>query len=131
MSQGELEVVRAAFARWEKGDVDGMLEFAAEDVEWLPSVWSGAGLSYHGHEGVRKWASQFAGPERRIEVAGKEFRQGSSGIAVIGEVTEFRGEAPAATIAVGWVVELEAGKVVRAEGFSDPNRALRVAGVWD
>jgi hypothetical protein len=52
-------------------------------------------------------------------------------VVVIGEVTEVRGELPPINVTVGWLFEVVDGKVSRGEGFSDPARALRVAGVWE
>ncbi len=119
------------FGAWVRGDIDAMLEYVAEDVEWSPSVWSGAGHQHAGHAGVRMWASQFAAPEQRIVVRAKDYRRGPTAVAVIGEVTEIRNDLPESPITVGWVFEVAGGKVKSGEGFSDPERALRVAGVWD
>jgi ketosteroid isomerase-like protein len=119
------------FESWERGDVDAMLEHVAEDVEWNPSVWSGAGQHYTGHAGVRRWASQFAPPGRRLTVRATQYRQGPTAVAVIGEVTEIRDDVSASSVDVGWVFEVAEGKVTRGEGFSDPSRALRLAGVWE
>jgi ketosteroid isomerase-like protein len=131
VSREDIEVVRAMFGAWEKGDVEAMLEHVAEDADWSPSVWSGAGLTFHGHDGVREWAAQFEDPERRIEVRASEYRDGPAGVAVIAHVTEFRGESRGTAVAVGWVFEVAAGKVRRGEGFSDPEHALRIAGIWE
>ena len=119
------------FGAWEKGDVDAMLEHVAEDVDWRPSVWSGAGLSFHGHDGVREWAGQFEGPDRRIGVRADQYRDGPAGVAVIAEVTEYRAGSAAPTVTVGWVFEVGEGIVRRGEGFSDPEHALRIAGIWE
>jgi ketosteroid isomerase-like protein len=119
------------FRAWEQGDIEAMLEFVAEDGTWHPSVWSGAGLSYHGHAGIREWAEQFSGPGQRIQVRAKEYRTSSSAVAVVGEVTEFRDDVQGSRMTVGWVFEIEEGKIIRGEGFSDPAHALRIAGIWD
>ena len=119
------------FGAWEKGDVEAMLDHVSEDAHWSPSVWSGAGLTFHGHEGVREWAAQFEGPERRIAVRASEYRDGPAAVAVIAEVTEIRGSSRAPAVTVGWMFEVAGGKVVRGEGFSDPERALRMAGIWE
>jgi ketosteroid isomerase-like protein len=131
VSQDEVEVVRAMFGAWETGDVDAMLDHVAAEVDWSPSLWSGAGVSFHGHDGVREWAAQFEGPERRIEVRASEYRDGPAGVVVIADVTEFRGASRGPAVTVGWVFEVAGGKVRRGEGFSDPEHALRIAGIWE
>jgi ketosteroid isomerase-like protein len=113
------------------GDVDGVLAHASEDVQWHPSIWSSSGATYHGHDGLREWIGQFAHPHRRIQVRPKEFRQGPSAVAVVGEVAEYSGEMRTVTVSLGWVFEVADGKVTRGEGFSDPIHALRIAGIWD
>jgi ketosteroid isomerase-like protein len=75
----DVEVVRAMFAAWMDGRVDGMLEHIDEEVMWHPSIWSSGGVSYHGHAGVREWASQFDNPHRRIKVEPTRFEQGPAG----------------------------------------------------
>ena len=50
---------------------------------------------------------------------------------MITQVTEVHGGSRGATVAVGWTFEVAGGKVRRGEGFSDPERALRVAGIWE
>jgi ketosteroid isomerase-like protein len=119
------------FAAWLDGDVEGMLACVSDDVMWHPSIWSSGGVSYHGHAGVREWASQFDEPHRQIKVEPAQFRQGPTGVAVTAQVTEYRGREPTTTVAVGWAFEVAGGKIVRGEGFSDPAHALRIAGIWD
>lgn len=118
------------FSAWEEGDLERSLAYVSADAEWLPSVWSGGG-SFHGHDGVRRWAARLAGSDRRVEVRALEYRDGPSGVAVIGEVRRVSGAGePGAPITLGWVFEVEDGLVVRGEGFTDPGHALRLAGVW-
>jgi ketosteroid isomerase-like protein len=131
VSGQDIEVVRAMFAAWVNGDVDGMLEHVADDVIWHPSIWSSGGVSYHGRAGVREWAAQFGQPGRGIEIRPTEFREGPAAVAVIGDVREYRGHLRSASVTVGWVFEAAGGKVVRGEGFSEPVHAPRIAGIWD
>jgi ketosteroid isomerase-like protein len=131
VSGEDVDVVRRMFAAWLEGDVKAMLACIDEDVMWHPSIWSSGGVSYHGHAGVREWASQFRRPDRRIKLEPLEFRQGPAGVAVTGRVTEYRGREPTTTVSVGWAFELAGGRIVRGEGFSDPVHALRIAGIWD
>jgi hypothetical protein len=95
-----------------------------------PFFGAAAEMSYHGRAGVREWAAQFAQPGRGIEVRPTEFRQGPAAIAVIGDVTEYRGHLRSASVTMGWVFEVAGGKVVRGEGFSEPVHALRIR-IWD
>ena len=126
-----VEVVREMFTAWVDGDVDGVLEHVSEDVQWHPSIWSSAGATYHGHEGIREWMGQFVQPDRRIVIKPREFREGPSAVAVVGEVAEYAGDMRTVTVSLGWVFEIAGGKVTRGEGFSDPIHALRIAGIWD
>lgn len=130
VAEQDVEVVRAMFAAWERGDIEGMLEWVAPEVDWHPSVWSG-GMSYHGHAGVRDWAAQLAGPERAVSIRAREIRAGPAGVVVIGEAVELGGEGRGVGRSLGWLFEVENEKVTRGEGFSDPDRARRLAGLWD
>lgn len=115
---------------WEVGDFELFLSHIAPDAEWMPSVWSGGG-TYHGHEGLRRWAKRLTRPDRSVEFHALEYRDGPAGVAVIGEIKRLRaGREYASPLKLGWVFEVEDGRVIRGEGFSEPDRALRLAGLW-
>ena len=67
MSQENVDVVRAAWEAWGRGDMDAVFETYDSAIVWDQSRYGTAELSgvYHGHDGVREffraWLSAFDG----------------------------------------------------------------------
>ena len=60
MSEAHVELVRAVWEAWERGDTDAVLSFIDPDVEWLTAIERGlgrAGNVFHGYEGMREFWS--------------------------------------------------------------------------
>ena len=55
MSQENVELVAAAFAALNRGDIDAFLEMVHPEVEFGSLLFEMEGQSYRGHEGVRGW----------------------------------------------------------------------------
>jgi uncharacterized protein len=125
-----LDVVRAGFAAYNAGDVDGLLAVCAPDVELVPLPSLLTGEPFRGHEGVREyldaisddWSQRAVELDRLIEAGDEVVLRGrfqargrSSGVEL---------DAPAA-----WVVTLRDGKVVRLRAYTDPEDALQAVGL--
>jgi ketosteroid isomerase-like protein len=56
VSQENVEIVRSAYAAWNRGDLDSVLAHLDADVEWEenPDVYPGLDRVYRGHAGFRK-----------------------------------------------------------------------------
>ncbi len=64
MSQENVEVVRAAWKAWERGDMDALFDTYDSAIVWDQSHYGTAELSgvYHGHDGVREFFRAWLGP---------------------------------------------------------------------
>lgn len=130
MSSEDVEIVRRSVAAYGSGDIEAALAPYDPDVVFDPSASRPEGGVYHGPqgvlEGVQAWIERWE--EYRFEVdeiidAGdrvlmiiREFgRTAESGI----EITQY----------TFWVQTMRNGKIVRAELFTDRNRALKAAGL--
>jgi ketosteroid isomerase-like protein len=135
MSQENVEVVRAAYACWQEGDYDALLDFflrtSAHDVE-LHSRFGGlAGEPYRGHDGVRAWLADIqenferfepwlddardAGDDRVVALGGISFRARESGV----DMDE----------RMGWVQEFRDGLLRRMLFYGSHREALEAAGL--
>lgn len=62
MSEENVEVVRQGYAAWNKGNMDAMLALLDPDVEFMTSgTFLGLDPVYYGHDGFRKFWSDFPG----------------------------------------------------------------------
>ena len=134
MSQANVELVRATWEAWERGDTDGVLSFVDPEVEWLTAIDRGlgrAGSVYHGHEGMRElwnlWRSEFddfsiqadeirdLGDERILSLAHWQFRGRASGIMVESQLA--------------LLMTIRDGKIVRSEDYLSHEEALKAVGL--
>jgi uncharacterized protein len=70
MSEQDVEIARAGFEAWNRGDYEAWIGAFAEEAEFFPIRSQLEGHAYHGHEGLRRFiAEMFAEWERvRFEV---------------------------------------------------------------
>jgi ketosteroid isomerase-like protein len=133
VSRDNVEVVREMLERYSADDVDGFLAYWEPDAEWTGFVFErleGKPRAYRGHAGLRHFHadSHEAFAEQRIEVT--EFRDVGSAVLALGE---FRAEGVASGAAIarqmGWLFELQDGKIVRGRDYLDQQEALEAAGL--
>jgi ketosteroid isomerase-like protein len=129
MSQENVEVVRRTWDAFTSGDLKTALSFFDPDVEWdgtnLPDGQIGRGREAI-MEHLRRWAAQWdqwtVEVERIVDAQGdrvvvfqREKGRSASGL----NMDELHAE----------VYDVRGGKIVRRQGFSDPNDALKAAGL--
>ncbi len=127
--------VREAFALWQAGDYDRLLEFllanSSPDVEVHSLLGLVGGEPYQGHDGIRTWVTDIqenferfapwhdalheAEPDRVVATGGIGFRSRESGVEM---------EVP-----WGWVFEFGDGQLRRLLFYGSPAEALEAAGL--
>jgi ketosteroid isomerase-like protein len=132
VSEENVEIVRATWEAWERGDIEATLSFIDPDVEWITAVERGlAGGVYHGHKGMREnwnlWRTEFddfsiqaneirdLGDERVLTLAHIQFRGQASGIMVESQLA--------------LLMTMRDGKIVRSEDYLSHAEALKAVGL--
>jgi ketosteroid isomerase-like protein len=131
MSQENVDTVRRSLDAYAARDVESMLSFVDPNGELYSAIIGGAeGRVYRGHAGFRSWfaETQVAFEELRTELT--EFRDLGDRVLGFGRVRA-RGRESGVELdsATGWLFTLRDGKIVRAEGYLDPAKALEAAGL--
>ena len=64
MSQENVEIVRAAWEAWDRGDMDALFGFYDPAIVWDQTSYDTGELSgcYHGHDGVRQFFREWLAP---------------------------------------------------------------------
>jgi ketosteroid isomerase-like protein len=132
MSQENVEVIREAFRRWNRRDIDYWIEHADSEVE----VWSKyaaldeGGEPYRGHAGMREWRAEIDRNFEFHEVRADDFRSVGDQVVVLGSV-RFRGNASGSELQYpfGWVCEMRDGRLSRMTFHSSHAEALQAAGL--
>ena len=132
MAQDNVEIVRASWEAWRRGDMAALFEFYDPEVEWdmRHSYVPGMGI-YHGHDGIREffreWRAFFAEhsaePEQYVAADDDvmvRVRQGGRG----------RSSTVYVEMPVYWAVyRLRDGRAVRVEIYRDEAEALAAIGL--
>jgi ketosteroid isomerase-like protein len=132
MSKKNVEVIREAFERWNRGDIDYWIQHAQPQVE----IWSKyaaleeSGGPYRGHEGMREWRAEIDRNFELHEVLAEDVRDVDGKVLVLGAV-RFRGKASGAEMQhpFGWVCEMRGGALLRMFFYSSYAEALEAVGL--
>jgi len=129
MSQENVEVVRAAFAAWNAGDMDALRELHDPDVIARPvEGWPEPG-PYMGREAVMRWFEQLR------ETWDADALELISDFIDVGDRVAVRwiwhgaGHGPEANVEATSVLTVRKGKVIGVEQFWERADALEVAGL--
>ena len=135
MSQDDEQVVRRAYALWNKSDYDSLLELlldnTAPDVELHSRFGALGGEPYRGHDGVRAWLAEVQDTFERFEPWLEDARPAGDGrIVVLGGIS-FRARESGLDMdePMGWIHEFRDGLLRRMLFFGSHAEALEAAGL--
>jgi len=132
MSQENVELVSRAMMAWQSGAVGEMDELVSPDAEWRPTPLSGASREvYIGPAGVRDWGSEMISRHAEVRNEIEEIRDLGDRVLVLGRVVERLEGRTRLDSQLAWLFELRDGRIVRGQGFANPEDAYRVAGLRD
>jgi len=132
--QGDVEIIREAFERWNRRDIDYWIRHAQPQVE----VWSKyaaldqGGGAYRGHAGMREWRAEIDRNFEFHEVLADDVRDVGGKVLVLGSV-RFRGKASGSEMQYpfGWVCEMQDGSLLRMFFYSSHAEALQAVGLHE
>jgi ketosteroid isomerase-like protein len=131
MSEENVELVRRALEAFPRGDMEEMLSFMDPEGEFHSAIVGGAeGNVYRGHEGFRRWYADSFESFEELRNEWTEFRDPGNRVLALGRV-HARGRESGVEIdsPMGWVFTVRGGKLLKGEGFLDPEEALEAAGL--
>ncbi len=129
MSQENVEIVRSIFRGWAEGEVDGMLPFFREDIEYRPMEERGA---VHGHDALRRYFNRWMEPWDEFQVGPTEFEQSGDSVFNGVEMKARGRRSGVETRMEYWQVwRFRDGKVTRWEEYQDRAEAREAVGLTE
>jgi ketosteroid isomerase-like protein len=130
MSEENVEIVRAVYDAYNRGDFDAVFERFHEDIEWSDPPGHPGGGTRHGHEGVRESLSKWVGTWDDYHYELRELIDLGDHV-LAGGWQGGRGKGSGVEVSEGVfsLYTLRAGKVVRQRMFRDRGQALEAAGL--
>jgi uncharacterized protein len=134
MSESEnVQVVKDAYAAFQRGDVQGVLALVDENVDWHAIKGAEGAAPHagrrHGRTAVAEFFSQLAGSMEFSKFEPREFVAQGDQVAVIGEYSATV-KTTGHSLASDWVMvfTLRDGKVVRFREWTDSAQLVRAYG---
>jgi ketosteroid isomerase-like protein len=139
MSVGQEEIVRGSDAdlitrmlhEWNEGDVDALVRVFDPEVEVRPALSTFlASMVYRGHEGVRTWYAETNEPWAQLQADAERFIEaGDRTIVIVALHARVPGGEIEVAARIAHVVTVRDGKVVRLDGYDEPDKALAAVGL--
>ncbi len=132
MSEENVRLVATGVKAMNEGDIDGFIAVGDPECElesYLAGLSEGA-VSYHGHEGFRRYARDMAETCEYFSVEVDEYRETGDTVAVLGQLRA-RGRTSGIEVerALAWVMTVANVKLTRVRVFTDTRKALEAAGL--
>jgi ketosteroid isomerase-like protein len=123
-------LLREAFLRASRGDVDALLEVLCEDVEWTEQLLPEATKVYRGHDGVRQWFADVtqAFAWGTFELVALE-ESGDDAVSEVAVNTTGVSSGVEVGVTVFHVIRFRDGKIATITALLDRDEARRAAGL--
>jgi ketosteroid isomerase-like protein len=127
----DAELITRMLREWNRGDVDALLELFDAEVEVRPALSTFlASTVYRGHEGIRAWYAETNEPWAELQAEPERFIDAGERAVVI---IALHARVPGGRVDVGariaHVVTIRDGKIVRLDGYDEPDNALAAVGL--
>jgi ketosteroid isomerase-like protein len=130
MSQENVELFHRGMDAFLRHDIEPLLEMSHPQIEWYP--WSAqveGDVSYHGHEGVRRWWANLNATFEGFETSIDEVRDEGDVVLALGHLrARFRSGITLDT-ETGWVFRFRDGLAVWGRAYQSHGEALEAAGL--
>jgi hypothetical protein len=127
MSQGNVDLVRDQYARWNAREFDAWIEAFDPEVEYMSSVvasMDGGGV-YRGHEGVRQFVREYFEGWEQFRLQPNEYIDAGPHVAVVLRATaQGRGSGIEIDREIAHVWTFRDGRAVRHQSFTSRAEAL-------
>jgi uncharacterized protein (TIGR02246 family) len=134
VSKENLELVQSAFEAWNRGDLEGFAEHAAEDVAWVEVTGRPDALASErrGRAQMREGLGALFDAFESYHLDLRELHDlGDRVVAIVREVARGRASGVEIDGRWGYVISVRDGEMVRIEAYRDPDLALEATGLGE
>ena len=126
VADADVELITRMLRTWNSGEVDALLEVFDPAVEVRPALRTClASMVYRGHDGVRAWFEETNEPWAELQAEPERFIDaGERTVVVVALHARVPGGRVDVTAEIAHVVTIRDGRIVRLDGYDDPDAAL-------
>ena len=126
-----MDIVRRAFAAFERRDADALVAVCSPDIVFEPVTarLAADGVPYRGHEGMRQYLVDVARVWQELRPAPDDYREGAGGIVVATGRVYAWGIGRVIDSPAGWLWRVHDGRIAYGRIFGSASAALEAAGL--
>jgi ketosteroid isomerase-like protein len=130
ISQASTEVVRQAFAAWNRGDIEGYIAHLCFDVEAVPMGAALEGKVWRGHDEIRAWAQTHPEVWETLLIWAEEFEQVDEELLLVSGHWDAVGRSGVEMSAPAtWVFGFRDGRIGYWQAYTSRAAALEAVGL--
>jgi ketosteroid isomerase-like protein len=132
LSQENVEIVQRMQGAFNQRDLVQFFDTLDPNVEWIPIMAVLEGRSYHGHDGVRQWLEELGRDWEVFETYSLANHDLGDRVLSLG-FWRARGRSSGVELEhqqASWIIDLETGKIVRLQTFTDRDEAFEAVRLW-
>jgi hypothetical protein len=131
MSQENVELVRRLYGAWNRGDMVALADVFDPEVEVRPALSAFlASTIYRGHEGIAAWYAETNEPWAALRAEpNRVLDAGERTVVLIGLRARVPGGQVDVDAEIAHVLTIRDGRIVRLDGYEEPEAALAAAGL--
>jgi ketosteroid isomerase-like protein len=130
----DIDAIRSAYAAWNRGDVNGLLEAMGDEVEVVPVLGDVVSADrFCGHEGVRHWYETVHSTLENFRAEVEDVIEIGGGRYLVKLRFSGHGKASGAPVALdaAHILTVQGGKAVRLVGYLSWEEAAAAAGITE
>jgi ketosteroid isomerase-like protein len=129
--EGNVDIVRRAFAAFEERDADALVAVCSQDIVFEPVTarLAAGGKPYRGHDGMRQYLADVARVWQELRPAPDDYREGADGIVVATGRVYAWGVGRVIDSPAGWLWRIRDGRIAYGRIFGTASAALEAAGM--
>jgi len=130
----DIDAIRSAYSAWNRGDVNGLLEGMADEVEVVPVLGDVVSADrFRGHEGVRHWYETVHSTLENFRAEIKDVIEIGDGRYLVKLHFSGHGQASGAPVALdaAHILTVQGGKAVRLVGYQSWKEGAAAAGITE
>jgi ketosteroid isomerase-like protein len=133
MSEEDVQLVRRLYGAWNRGDTAALRDVFDPQAEVRPALSAFlASTIYRGHEGVEAWFAETNEPWAALHAEPlRVLDAGERTVVTIGLSARVPGGHVDVDSEIAHVLTIREGRIVRLDGYEDPQAALAAVGLGD
>jgi ketosteroid isomerase-like protein len=130
-ASSNVELITRMYREWNRGDLPALLDVFDAEVEVRPALSTFlASMVYRGHDGIRTWYAETNEPWAELQAEPERFIDaGERTVVVVALHARVPGGRVDVAAEIAHVVTIQEGRIMRLDGYDEPDAAMAAVGL--